>query len=60
MTNAGTILLEPIMELEVVTVEESASAVLADLSGRRAEIQSITARGKNKVFTYLRIIYINA
>ncbi|XP_012272138.1 ribosome-releasing factor 2, mitochondrial [Orussus abietinus] len=42
-------LLEPIMLVEVVSLEEKSSGVLADLSRRRSEIQKITPRGHNKV-----------
>jgi elongation factor G len=39
-------LLEPIMKVEVVVPEESLGPVTADLSARRAEIQSSTPRGR--------------
>ncbi|MBX6313924.1 MAG: elongation factor G [Isosphaeraceae bacterium] len=46
---AGAVLLEPIMRLEVVTPEEYLGDIVADLGGRRAEITEITNRGKLKV-----------
>lgn len=41
------------MNLEVVTNEEDLSAVLADLSRRRSEIEHIGVRGKLKVINTL-------
>ena len=43
---AGLVLLEPIMRLEVVVPEEYLGDVLADLTGRRAEITGVKTRGK--------------
>jgi elongation factor G len=45
----NTHLLEPIMNLEIVANEDNSSAVLADLSRRRAVIQEISSRGHSKV-----------
>jgi elongation factor G len=45
----GTQLLEPIMNLQVVTDEQNSTGVLADLSRRRAVIQEISSRGHSKV-----------
>jgi elongation factor G len=42
----NTALLEPIMRVEVAVPEEALGPVTADLSARRAEIQSSTPRGK--------------
>jgi elongation factor G len=42
----NTALLEPIMKVEVAVPEEALGPVTADLSARRAEIQSSTPRGK--------------
>ncbi len=42
----NTVLLEPIMRVEVAVPEEALGPVTADLSARRAEIQASTPRGK--------------
>lgn len=49
LKETGSKILEPIMQLEIVTDEQNLSAVLADLSRRRANIQQIDVRGKNKI-----------
>ncbi|CAB0044165.1 unnamed protein product [Trichogramma brassicae] len=49
MNDSGSLLLEPIMNLEVVTIEENSSSVLNDLTRRRAEIKTIDVRAQNKV-----------
>ena len=46
---AGAVLLEPIMKIEVVTPEEYMGDVIGDLNSRRAMINEMTDRGKNKV-----------
>lgn len=46
---AGAVLLEPIMKLEVVTPEEYFGSITADLSQRRAEITHTFERGKLRV-----------
>ncbi len=46
---AGPILLEPIMNLEVVTPEEFMGNVIGDLNSRRAAIHDVTNRGHLKV-----------
>jgi elongation factor G len=46
---ASPILLEPIMDIEVVTPEEYMGDVIGDLNSRRGKIQSITQRGKAQV-----------
>lgn len=42
-------LLEPIMNVEVVTDENNSSLVLSDFGRRRATIQNITTRSNNLV-----------
>lgn len=42
---AGLVLLEPIMKVEVTTPEEYMGDVIGDLSSRRAQIQGTTQRG---------------
>jgi len=50
---AGVKLLEPIMEVEVVTPEENMGDVIGDLSARRAKIESMDARGNARVIKAL-------
>jgi elongation factor G len=47
--NAGPILLEPIMAVEVVTPEDFMGDVIGDLSSRRGRIQSLGSRGNTQV-----------
>lgn len=49
LKKAHSILLEPIMSLEVLTPEEYLGEVIGDLSSRRAKIESIKHRGNSKV-----------
>ena len=44
MRQAGPVLLEPIMDVEVVTPEEYLGDVMGDLNGRRGRVQSMEAR----------------
>jgi elongation factor G len=44
----GTILLEPIMRVEVATPEESLGAVLGDLNSRRGNVVELDAEGRDK------------
>ena len=44
MLKAGPVLLEPIMDVEVVTPEEYLGDVMGDLNGRRGRVQSMEAR----------------
>ena len=44
MSKAGPILLEPIMDVEVVTPDEYLGEVMGDLNGRRGRVQSMEAR----------------
>ena len=44
MKNAGPILLEPIMKVEVVTPEESQGDVMGDLNRRRGQIQNMETK----------------
>lgn len=48
---ADPVILEPIMQVEVVTPEEFLGDVMGDLSSRRAMIQGTSARGMAKVIT---------
>jgi elongation factor G len=46
---AGAVLLEPIMDVEVVTPEDYMGDVIGDLSGRRGQIGKMEARGNSQV-----------
>ncbi len=46
---AGAVLLEPIMKLEVVTPDDYLGDVMADLLSRRAQIDKMSERGRLKV-----------
>ncbi|OAD60359.1 Ribosome-releasing factor 2, mitochondrial [Eufriesea mexicana] len=49
MKDVGITLLEPIMNVEVMVPEEYLSAVLKDLSRRRAEVKFIDVIRQNKI-----------
>ncbi|KAJ8674304.1 hypothetical protein QAD02_005566 [Eretmocerus hayati] len=49
MKQSGSLLLEPIMNLEIVTASEKCPNVIGDLSKRRGEIKRIDVRGLNKI-----------
>lgn len=49
LTEAGTVLLEPIMRLEVTTPEENLGDFVSDLQQRRAVITRTHTRGRNTV-----------
>ncbi|XP_011066295.1 PREDICTED: ribosome-releasing factor 2, mitochondrial isoform X2 [Acromyrmex echinatior] len=53
LQDGNSMLLEPIMQLEIVTPEEYSSSINADLTRRRAIIQEIDMRGNNKVIRTL-------
>jgi elongation factor G len=46
---AGPVLLEPIMDVEVVTPSEYMGEVMGDLSSRRGKIGGMTQRGQAQV-----------
>ncbi len=48
MRKASTILLEPIMDIEVTTPEEYMGEVIGDLSSRRCKIESMNQKGNVK------------
>ncbi len=50
---AGIKLLEPVMEVEVVTPEDYMGDVIGDLSARRGKIESMDSRGNARVVTAL-------
>ena len=49
VAEAGSVLLEPVMKLEVVTPEDYLGDVMADLLSRRTQIDKMFERGKLKV-----------
>ncbi len=49
LTEAGTVLLEPVMRLEVTTPEENLGDFVSDLQQRRAVITRTHTRGRNTV-----------
>ena len=49
MRNAGAILLEPVMELQIVTPGQYLGDVIGDLSGRRGHIKSLEGQGDTQV-----------
>ncbi|WP_435018367.1 elongation factor G [Tundrisphaera sp. TA3] len=49
VAEAGSVLLEPVMKLEVVTPEDYLGDVMADLLSRRTQIEKMAERGKLKV-----------
>ncbi|MDP3804556.1 MAG: elongation factor G [Candidatus Omnitrophota bacterium] len=49
LRSGGSILLEPIMNLEVITPDNYMGDVIGDLSSRRVKIEAITDRGSTKV-----------
>ena len=51
--SAGIKLLEPMMEIEVVTPEEYMGDVIGDISSRRGKVESMDARGNGRVITAL-------
>lgn len=54
LSKAGCCLLEPIMKLQIIVPNDRSSAVIQDLSRRRAEIIEIVPRGQNKVSAFLK------
>ncbi len=50
---AGVKLLEPVMELEVVTPEDNMGDVIGDLSSRRGKVEAMDSRGNARVVTAL-------
>jgi elongation factor G len=49
---AGTVLLEPVMAVEVVFEESALGAILADLTGRRGTVKRIESRGSVRVVAF--------
>ncbi len=49
LQKGGTVLLEPIMKVEVVTPEDCASSIIGDLNYRRGQIQGRGMRGNDNV-----------
>ena len=53
LRQGGSVLLEPIMNLEVITPENYMGDVIGDLSSRRVKIEAISDRGNTKVIKAL-------
>nr|XP_012217751.1 PREDICTED: ribosome-releasing factor 2, mitochondrial [Linepithema humile]XP_012217752.1 PREDICTED: ribosome-releasing factor 2, mitochondrial [Linepithema humile]XP_012217753.1 PREDICTED: ribosome-releasing factor 2, mitochondrial [Linepithema humile]XP_012217754.1 PREDICTED: ribosome-releasing factor 2, mitochondrial [Linepithema humile] len=53
LQDGNSMLLEPMMRLEIVTPQEYSSNINADLVRRRVEVQQIDIRGNNKVIKTL-------
>ncbi len=51
MQRAAPLLLEPVMQVEVVTPEEYMGDVIGDLTGRRGHISGMDSRGNARVIT---------
>ena len=49
LKNGSSVLLEPIMNLEVITPESYMGDIIGDLSSRRVKIESISDRGNTKL-----------
>ncbi len=49
MEQANPVLLEPIMELEVITPEECMGDIMGDLNSRRGRVLGMDSKGKNQV-----------
>jgi elongation factor G len=50
---AGAVLLEPMMEIEVVTPEENMGDVIGDINSRRGRVEKMDTRGNARVITAL-------
>ena len=50
---AGSILLEPIMNVEVVTPEEYLGGIIGDLNSRRGQVSGTETRGNAKVVSVM-------
>jgi len=51
LRNADPVLIEPVMQVEVVTPEEHRGAIQGDLNGRRGQITGIEMRGNAQVIS---------
>jgi elongation factor G len=49
LNEAGPVLLEPIMKMEILVPEEAMGDVMGDLTGRRGRVQGMEGRGKYQV-----------
>ncbi len=49
LKNAGSVLLEPIMDLEVIVPEQYMGEIIGDLNSRRVKIISINEKGSTKI-----------
>jgi elongation factor G len=51
MKAAGPVLLEPIMDVEVVTAEEYLGSIMGDLNARKAVVKDTSVRGPDRVIS---------
>jgi elongation factor G len=51
MKKAKPILLEPMMEVEIVTPEEYLGSLISDINSRRAKVEGIETKAKVKIIT---------
>jgi elongation factor G len=49
MKSAGPVLLEPIMDVEVVTAEDYMGSIMGDLNARKAVVRDTSIRGQDRV-----------
>jgi elongation factor G len=49
ITDAKPVLLEPIMEVEIITPDEYMGDIMGDLNGRRGRVMGMDTEGKNQV-----------
>jgi len=49
LATTETVIMEPVMNLEVITDADRMSFVVSDLSRRRADISELTSRGQSRV-----------
>lgn len=59
LQSGNSMLLEPIMQLEIVAPEGYSPSINADLARRRGEIQQIDMRGNNKVSINFQLLISN-
>lgn len=59
LRKTGCKLLEPLMSIQIIVPGGRLSAVLGDLSKRRAEISEVIVRGENRVKLNNKYLYIN-
>ena len=53
MSNAGAVLLEPVMKVEVITPEEYMGDIIGDLNSRRGQVSGMEPRGNAQIVSAL-------